>query len=121
MIQPSCPALLVLDDDAFRKSLIATMDQQHFMVTSVDENQFAAELERRKYRVIVVGLDLSDNKGASALEFLKEHREISRCGVIIVGESDPRIRSYAPWADETLMKPVDPQYLATRARAYCGC
>jgi DNA-binding response OmpR family regulator len=121
MIQPSCPALLVLDDDAFRKSLIATMDQEHFSVTPIDESNVKAELERRKYRVVVIGLNLTSNKGTAAVEFLKNHRENNHCGVIIVGDADPRVRNFAPWADETLMKPVDPQYLATRARTYCGC
>ena len=121
MIQPSCPALLVLDDDAFRKSLIATMDLEHFSVTPVDESNVAAELERKKYRVVVIGLNLTSKKGVAAVEALKNHREANPCSVIILGDPDPRVRSFAPWANETLMKPVDPQYLATRARTYCGC
>jgi len=32
-VTPSCPVLLIHDDDPFRKSLIATLDQRHFAVT----------------------------------------------------------------------------------------
>jgi hypothetical protein len=39
--------------------------------------------------------------------------------VIILGESNPQLRDYARIADETLLKPVDPNYVADRARTYC--
>jgi hypothetical protein len=44
-----------------------------------------------------------------------------RCGVIVIGEPDPALRTFAPWVDETLMKPVDPDYVARRAQTYCKC
>lgn len=34
-IAPSCPALLIHDDDPYRQSLIARLDQKHFTVTFV--------------------------------------------------------------------------------------
>ena len=33
MVEPSCPALVILDDEAFRIALIRTFDQKHFTVT----------------------------------------------------------------------------------------
>jgi DNA-binding response OmpR family regulator len=122
MVRPSCPALVVDEDDAFRKSLIATLDQHNFTVTYTTDGDPAVELLRgRKFAVILLGLNLATSKGVRTLEFLRETKQGLGCGVLILGDPDPRIRTYAPWADETLLKPVDPLYVATRARSYCDC
>src|SRR5215208_5853801 len=104
MVEPSCPALVILDDDAFRKSLIRTLDQKHFTVTFSADGEDAVRLlenERRAYHVILVGVDVEKKKGLKALEYLKEHREKIRCGIIVIGEPDPEVRTFAPWVDET--------------------
>ncbi len=122
MVQPSCPVLLVHDDDAFRRSLIATLDQKGFSVTSAADGAPALDILReREFHVVILGLDLKTNSGAASLEYLRENRQQARCGTIILGESDPRVRTFAPWVDETLLKPVDPDYVASRARSYCRC
>lgn len=122
MVRPSCPALLVHDDDAFRKKLIATLDQQNFSVTfSADGREPIDHLKSRSFSVVILGLNLATRSGLQTLEFLRDHRASAKCGVIILGDPDPNIRAYAPWADETLLKPVDAAYVATRARTYCEC
>lgn len=122
MVQPSCPALIIHDDDAFRRSLIATLDQHNFTVTFETDGRAAIDmLKQRSFRVVIIGVDLQAGKGVATLDYLREHREHIHCGVMILGEPDPRIRTYAPWANETLLKPVDASYVATRARAYCNC
>lgn len=123
MIQPSCPALVVHGDDAFRKKLIATLDQQHFAVTFAGDGDEATDLIRaRTFNVVILGLNLASGAGTKALEVLRDERASNvKCGVMILGDPDPRIRTCAPWADEMLLKPVDASYVATRARAYCGC
>jgi DNA-binding response OmpR family regulator len=122
MVQPSCPALIIHEDDAFRRSLIATLDQHNFTVTFETDGRAAIDiLKDRAFRVVIIGVDLKASKGVASLEYLRDHREQVRCGVMILGEPDPRIRTYAPWANETLLKPVDAAYVATRARAYCSC
>lgn len=122
MVRPSCPALVIHDDDAFRKSLIATLDQHNFTVTFSSDGDDAVDLLRnRKFSVILLGVNLAASKGLRALEYLRESKEGLGCGVLILGDPDPGIRAYAPWADETLLKPVDPAYVATRARTYCDC
>lgn len=122
MIQPSCPVLLVHVDDAYRKSLIASLDREHFVVTSTDDGDRAVELlAKRQFNVVIVGLNLTTGLGKRSLGFLEADQERAKCGVLVLGDSDPAVKTYAPWVDETLLKPVDPAYVATRARTYCKC
>lgn len=120
MVRPSCPVLLIHDDDAFRKKLIATLDQHNFSVTFAADGQAAIDhLKSRPFSVVILGVNLAARRGLETLEYLRTNREEIKSGLIILGDPDPKIRTYAPWADETLLKPVDPSYVATRARAYC--
>jgi ActR/RegA family two-component response regulator len=121
-VKPSCVAFLVHDDDAFRTELIKTMDERHFTVTfTPDGDDALALLKERKYDVVLLGLDVKTKRGVVVLDYLRDHRENMRCGIIIIGEADPALRTFAPWADETLLKPVDADYVAQRARTYCNC
>ncbi|HEY8134005.1 MAG TPA: response regulator [Thermoanaerobaculia bacterium] len=118
---PSCPALVVHDDDSFRRSLIAELDQEHFTVTySPDGPEAVKALRERSFKVIVLGIDLNKRRGLEALDYLREHRAAVRGGVILLGDPNPELRNYARLADETLLKPVDAHYVAQRARVYCG-
>ena len=122
MVRPSCPALVIHDDDAFRKSLIATLDQSNFTVTIAADGDGAVDiLSKRTFNVVILGVNLDTRNGLRSLDFLRSDKPKIKCGVIILGDPNPQIRTYAPWADETLLKPVDAQYVATRARAYCDC
>lgn len=120
-VEPSCPALVCHDDGAFRRSLIKALDETHFTVTFVDDEERALDVLRERgdaFRVVLVSLDLNSKRGAKALEFLHHHHN---CGVIILGEPHPDLRNFGTLADETLLKPVDPMYVARRARTYCNC
>jgi ActR/RegA family two-component response regulator len=113
--------LVIHGDDAFRKALIAALDQHHFTVTFTADEDRAVDLVRNgKFRVALLGLSLSTRAGLHVLEPLREAREQRRLAVIVVGEPDPQLRTCAPWADETLLKPVDAVYVARRANAYCA-
>lgn len=119
MIAPSCPALVIHDDDAFRKSLIAALDQRHFTVTFSAEGADAIEMVRtRNFRIVLLGIDLKSKRGLSTLEALRG-RDRKTTSVIIVAEPDPELRNWGKVADETLLKPVDAAYVADRARVYC--
>ena len=121
-VTPSCHALLIHEDDAYRKSLIATLDARHFAVTfATDSDEALQHLRAGNFRVILLGVSLQAKKGLKAAAFLHENRDVVKCGVIILGDPDPAIRTFAPWADETLLKPVDPGYVAQRALVYCAC
>ena len=122
MVRPSCPALVIHDDDAFRKALIAALDQQNFTVTFATDGDGAVDILRnRRFNVVLLGVNLSTKNGTRTLDFLSGEKEKLSCGVLILGDPDPEIRTYAPWADETMLKPVDAAYVATRARTYCDC
>ncbi|HJW96460.1 MAG TPA: response regulator [Thermoanaerobaculia bacterium] len=121
-VAPSCQALLIHDDDAFRKSLIATLDRNHFAVTfTTDGDEALQYLRDRTFRVVLLGVSLKGKKGLQTSRYLRENRDAVGCGVIILGDPDPEIRTFAPWADETLLKPVDADYVAQRALVYCTC
>jgi DNA-binding response OmpR family regulator len=121
MVRPSCPALVVHDDDAFRRALIAALDQHHFTVTFSTDGDNAVDLLRnRKFTVAIVGLNLASRNGTKALDCLRDAKVRNGLRVLILGDPDPQLRTYAPWADETLLKPVDPAYVVTRAQVYCG-
>ncbi|HEX2834457.1 MAG TPA: response regulator [Thermoanaerobaculia bacterium] len=122
MVRPSCPALVVHDDDEFRKKLIAALDQNNFTVTFATDGDAAVDLLRsRRFQVVLLGVNLATNVGLRSLEVLHDTNGGPGCGVILLGDPDPRIRTFAPWADETLLKPVDPEYVARRAVSYCDC
>lgn len=122
MVRPSCPALVIHEDDAFRKSLIAMLDQHNFTVTFAADGDGALEiLAHRRFNVVLLGLNLVTQRGLRSLEYLQREKTQIKCGVIILGDPNPQIRTYAPWADETLLKPVDPEYVVSRARSYCDC
>ena len=119
MVTPSCPALVIHDDVAFRKSLIAALDQRHFTVTFSDDGDDGIELLRaRSFRIVLLGVDLKSKRGLAALEALRD-RDRKATSVIIVAEPDPELRTWGKVADETLLKPVDAAYVADRARVYC--
>lgn len=122
MVRPSCPALVILQDDAFRKNLIATLDQSNFMVTFAADGDEAVDiLTTRRFNVVILGLNLDSQVGMRSFEVLRTQKTQVKCGVIILGDPNPQIRTFAPWADETLLKPVDASYVATRALSYCDC
>src|ERR1043165_93612 len=121
MVRPSCPVLVIHDDDTFRKALIAALDQQYFTVSVArDDDGAESRLQERAYPVVILGLNLATSRGTRSLDALREAKARNGCAVLIIGDPDPRLRTFAPWADETLLKPVDAAYVASRARSYCA-
>lgn len=120
-VTPSCPALLVYADDPFRQTLIAQLDQKHFSVTYTDDAAEAKKaVDQKRFKVIVIAVDLKRRVGLDMLQYLDERRnQLNGAGILIIGEPDPDLRNYARVADETLLKPVDATYVADRARVYC--
>ena len=111
--------MLIRDDDAFRKALIQALDRKHFTVTYASDGDDAVRLLReRRFSVVVLGVDLAAKKGLTALAYVRDNRA-ALGAVIILGKPSPELRNHARDADETLLEPVDPEYVAERARTYC--
>lgn len=119
-VTPSCPILVVHPDNAFRRKLIAELDQRHFTVTYCTSGEEALEaLKGKPFRVIVLWIDLGNSQTTSVVDYLRDHHGELGATVIVLGEPNPDLRAVARFADETLLKPVDPVYVAERARVYC--
>src|SRR5215212_8914288 len=96
MVSPSCPALVIHDNDAFRRSLIATLDQKHFTVTFSEHGDGALEaIKARSFQVILLSLDLNRQKGLDVLEYIGAHRDAVSARLIIIGEPNPDLRKHS--------------------------
>jgi CheY-like chemotaxis protein len=119
-VTPSCPVLVVHPDDAFRRKLIAVLDQRHFTVTfSADGATALKALQEKPYRVILLAIDVNGGGSHETADYIRDHRADLSASIIVLGEPNPELRNLARFADETLLKPVDPVYVAERARVYC--
>ena len=102
--------LLIHADDAYRRALIKALDERNFSVTYTDDEEAATRaLGEKSFTVIIL---------AAERAALVEQTERVGAALIVVGDAGVELRKVA---DETLLKPVDPTYLAGRARAYCNC
>jgi len=111
-VVPSCPALLIHEDDAFRRELIVALDEKHFSVTfTANAAEGIKALQEKSFKVVLLSA-----AAAEALQYLSDHR---RKGVILIAPSTPDVRKYASAVEETLMKPVAAMYVAERASVYC--
>lgn len=123
MLKPSCPVLVVEDDDSFRKPLIAALDQAHFTVTAASTAEEALRLfESRMFQVIILDLKLPGQSGYDLLNYIRDNREKVPSHIIIVSGVGPHARQDADLsiAEEVLLKPVDYRYVAQRAQKYCS-
>jgi ActR/RegA family two-component response regulator len=123
-VLPSCPAFVLYADDQSRRALIRALDETHFTVTfAAKDDEAVSVLQSRagSFRVAMISVDVQSGRGLKSLEYLRQNRDQNRCAVIVIGDPDPDFRTLAPWADETLLQPVDPAYIAARARTYCNC
>jgi len=119
-VTPSCPALLVHENDAFRQALIAELDRRHFSVTFTSDDTSALKaLRAKRFKVIVLAVNVNTRLGMDVLDYIRRNRAAVAAGVIMIADPDPQLRTEASVADETLLKPVDAGYVAERARVYC--
>src|SRR5688500_11217223 len=94
MVRPSCPALLIHDDDDFRKRLIATLDQQNFSVTfTADGAEAIGYLKDRRFQVVLLGVNLATKRGVEALDFLRDERQAVKCGLILLDRKSTRLNT----------------------------
>jgi DNA-binding NtrC family response regulator len=119
-IAPSCPVLIIHDDDPFRRLLVKALDQNHFTVTMTEDGAGAvAAIRNRSYPVILLGLTHGNGRGMETLRYIRDNRATIDAKLVILADVHPDLRQYARDAVEFLIKPVDALYVANRARTYC--
>ena len=123
-VAPSCPVLLVEDDESFRKGLVAALDESHFTVTMATSGEEGLEAlaARHDFQVIILDLDLPGVDGQAVLDHVRDHRGEIEARIIIVTGAHPELRKKfnLSLAEEVLLKPVDFAHVAARARRYCA-
>lgn len=123
MLKPSCPVLVIEDDESFRKPLIAALDEAHFTVTAAGSAEEALEvMKTRVFQVIILDLRLPGQSGYDLLEYIRTNRDRIRSRILVVSGVGPQARQDADLsiAEEVLLKPVDYSYVAKRAQKYCS-
>ena len=115
--------LLVEDDAALARGLVALFKQSRYDVESVATGQAAlAHQAAGSYAAIVLDLGLPDLSGFEVLKQLRsrERSESARCPVLILtarSALDDRVRGLDLGADDYLLKPFEPSELLARLRA----
>lgn len=115
----SRPQILVVDDDDRLRALLQKfLDEQGFMVTTVDSAAKARKaMEESAFDVIVLDVMMPQETG---LEFLGTLDAATRPPVLMLsamGETDDRIRGLETGADDYLSKPFEPKELVLRINA----
>jgi DNA-binding response OmpR family regulator len=120
---PSCPVLLVEDDETFRRPLVAALDQSHFAVALAGDGQEAIDLLRdRDFQVIILDLKMPNVSGLEVLKYIADNRERIDAKVLVLtgASAEERAKVDVTVAEEVMMKPVDFTHVVKRARRYCG-
>lgn len=122
-VAPSCPVLLIQDDESFRKGLVAALDRSHFAVTMAANGAEGIEkLQRGSFTVLILDLDLQKLDAQSVLDWVRDHRSDAPPKILIVTGATPTLRQQydLKLAEEVLFKPVTVDYVVTRAQRYCA-
>jgi two-component system response regulator TctD len=118
--------LLVEDDAALARGLVALFKQNGYDIESVATGQAAlARQAVGSYAAIILDLGLPDMSGFEVLKQarsreLHARNESARCPVLILtarGALDDRVRGLDLGADDYLLKPFEPPELMARVRA----
>jgi two-component system response regulator TctD len=111
--------LLVEDDQALARGVLALMRDSNFAVDHVDNGEAALELERQEpYSLVILDLGLPDMSGIDVLKSLR--RRGSKTPILILTARDAleqRVQGLDCGADDYLLKPFAPPELEARVRA----
>jgi len=111
--------LLVEDDHALSRGIVALLSEQGFAVDPVFAGATALELEPSEpYAAVILDVGLPDLSGFEVLKTLR--RRGSRTPILILTARDAvqdRVTGLDLGADDYLLKPFDPAELEARVRA----
>ena len=117
--------VLVVDDEPLMRAIFRrSLQSAGFDVVVAEDGPDGLQKLRQDPEIRIVLLDLN-MPTMDGREFREEQRNDPQLKdvptVIVTGEPLARLVESELHATEYLLKPVDPQYVATRARAYCDC
>lgn len=111
--------LLIEDDQALARGVLALMRDSNFAVDHVENGEAALELEHQEpYSLVILDLGLPDMSGIDVLKALR--RRGSKTPVLILTARDAleqRVQGLDSGADDYLLKPFAPAELEARVRA----
>ena len=111
--------LLIEDDEALARGVLALMRDSNFAVDHVENGEAALELEHQEpYSLVILDLGLPDMSGIDVLKALR--RRGSKTPVLILTARDAleqRVQGLDSGADDYLLKPFAPAELEARVRA----
>ncbi|HEY0270515.1 MAG TPA: response regulator [Sphingomonas sp.] len=119
MNDPNPPRLLVVDDDAELRELIAGfLRDHHFDVeTAADAEGMDAALARQRYDCVILDLMMPGEDGLSVLRRMRGRSQTPVIMLSAMGEDIDRIVGLEVGADDYLGKPCNPRELLARVRA----
>jgi two-component system OmpR family response regulator len=119
MNDPTPPRLLVVDDDAELRELIASFlrDHQLDVETAGDAEGMDAALARQRFDCVILDLMMPGEDGLSVLRRMRGRSSTPVIMLSAMGEDIDRIVGLEVGADDYLAKPCNPRELLARVRA----
>ncbi|WP_454885727.1 response regulator [Sphingomonas oryzagri] len=113
------PRLLVVDDDADLRELIAGFLRDHHIdvETAADAEGMDAALARQRYDCVILDLMMPGEDGLSVLRRMRGRDRTPVIMLSAMGEDVDRIVGLEVGADDYLSKPCNPRELLARVRA----
>ena len=111
--------LLVEDDRLLARSLKSYLESEGFEVTLAHSfSQAVDELERKRFDVYVLDVNLGDGDGIELLEYLRDFKDDTPTLIIsALTDVSTIARGLDAGAEDYIKKPFDPEELVVRIRA----
>ncbi|MBV9839952.1 MAG: response regulator [Sphingomonadaceae bacterium] len=118
-VQPPSPRVLVVDDDADLRELIAEFLRANNLIVATAEDGVAmdAALGREDYDLVILDLMMPGEDGLSILRRMRGPRRPPVIMLSAIGEDVDRIIGLEVGADDYVAKPCNPRELLARVRA----
>jgi two-component system, chemotaxis family, chemotaxis protein CheY len=120
-------SILVVEDSATMRSLIAAALEQVGLPIKVDEAESGFEalrlLPRRRYDLIVTDINMPDINGLELVSFVKQNDAYRRIPLVIIsteGSERDRRKGLGLGAEAYLVKPFEPEDLVQVVRSLLG-
>ena len=115
---PAVARVLIVEDDAFTRSLFAAYMEREGYAVSVAANgrEMLERLELERHDLVLLDLMLPDEDGLVLARKIRVRWSLPIIVITVRQERDYRLTALGIGADDYLTKPVDPAELVLRAR-----